>query len=176
MDLRSSPGMVVLTAILAVLPAASFAAGEKPCLTAEQATKMLNKDICISAHVYDVVQLADGTRFLDICMPDTPDEGCRFTIVSLWEDHDEVGELRKYRDRDVRIRGLVRPMHGRAGIFLSHERQFYGGPPRFKPNPRLAHGFTGEQDRPPVSDPNLRPQGGHRAFMNSKDKEPLPAK
>lgn len=172
MDLRR----FCLTVFALAAPLVGFAGRPKPCLTADQAIKMLNKDICISAHVYDVVQLADGTRFLDICTPDTPDEGCRFTIVSLWEDHGEVGELRKYRDRDVRIRGLVRPMHGRAGIFLSHERQFYGGTPRFKPNPRLAHGFTGEQDRPPLSDPNLRPQGGRRAFMNAKDKEPLAAK
>ena len=172
MDLRR----LCLAVFALIAPLVGFAGGPKPCLSADQAIKMLNKDICIAAHVYDVVQLPDGTRFLDICTPDTPDERCRFTILSLWEDHGEVGELRKYRDRDVRIRGLVRPMHGRAGIFLSHERQFYGGPPRFKPNARLAHGFTGEQDRPPLADPNLRPQGGHRAFMNAKDKEPQAAK
>ncbi len=87
-----------------------------------------------------------------------------------------VGELNKYRDADVQIRGIVQPMHGRAGMVLSHARQFYGGPPRFKPNPLLARGFTAEQERPPISDPNLRPQGGRRAFMNTRDQEPLPAK
>jgi hypothetical protein len=132
---------------------------------------MLNKDVCISAHIYDVVQLPDGTRFLDVCTPETPDEKCRFTVVSLWEDHDAVGELKKYRDLDVQIRGIVQPMHGRAGLVLSHARQFNGGPPKFKPNPRLAHGFNGEASRPPISDPNLRPQGGARAFMNSRDQE-----
>jgi hypothetical protein len=91
--------------------------------------------------------------------------------VSLWEDHDEVGELRKYRDMDVHIRGIVRPMHGRAGMVLSHARQFYGGPPKFRPNPMLARGFNAEQSRPPVSDPNLRSQSGGRAFMNSRDQE-----
>ncbi len=137
---------------------------------------MLNKDICITAHVYDVVQLPDGTRFLDICTPQTADDACRFTIVSLWEDHDEVGELRKYRDMDVQVRGIVQPMHGRAGMVLSHARQFSGGPPKFRPNPKLVRGFSADQNRPPVSDPNLRSQGGGRAFMNTRDQETLPAK
>jgi hypothetical protein len=77
---------------------------------------MLNKDVCISAHVYEVVELPDGTRFLDVCSPQTSDDQCRFTVVSLPEDRDDVGELRKYRDADVQIRGIVQPMHGRAGM------------------------------------------------------------
>jgi hypothetical protein len=145
-------------------------------VTADEASRMLNQDICISAHIYEVMELPDGTRYLDVCPPDTPDAGCRFTIISFPDDRDEVGELRKYRDMDVHVRGLVRPMHGRAGIVLSHARQFYGGPPKFRPNPKLARGFTGEQDRPPVSDPNLRSQGSPRGFMNSRNREPLPRK
>jgi hypothetical protein len=164
---------------LAVLPAfaqlASFAA-PKPCVTADQAAKLLKKDVCITAHVYDVVQLPDGTRFLDVCSPDTPDEKCRFTIVSLWQDHEDVGELTKYRDMDVQVRGIVQPMHGRAGMVLNHVRQFNGGPPKFKPNPLLARGFTAEDSRPPVSDPNLKSQGGRRAFMNTRDQQPSPGK
>ena len=148
----------------------------KPCVSSESATHQVNKDVCIAAHVYDVVQLPDGTRFLDICSPETPDDRCRFTIVSLWEDHNDVGELRKYRDMDVKVRGIVRPMHGRAGMVLSHARQFYGGPPKFNPNPKLVRGFNGEQEKPPVSDPNLRSQGAGRAFMNSRNREALPAK
>ena len=109
------------------------------------AAQILNKDICISAHIYDVVQLPDGTRFLDVCSPQTPDDQCRFTVVSLPADRTEVGELTKYRDADVQIRGIVQPMHGRAGMVLSHARQFYGGPPKFKPNPLLARGFSAEQ-------------------------------
>jgi len=147
-----------------------------PCFSADEASRLLNQDVCLSAHVYDVVELPDGTRFLDICSPGTPDEKCRFTIVSLWEDREEVGELRKYRDMDVHVRGIVRSMHGRAGLVLSHARQFNGGPPRFRPNPRLQRGFTGEQARPPINDPNLRSQGGRRAFMNTRDKEPAPAR
>ena len=157
-------------------PLLAFAGQPKPCLTAQEASRVLNKDICITAHVFDVVQSPDGTRFLDICAPEIPDESCRFTIVSLWEDHDDVGELNKFRDSDVSIRGQVRPMHGRSGMMLSHARQFHGGPPKFRPNPKLIHGFNGEQERPPISDPNLRQHGGHRAFMNSRNQEILPAK
>lgn len=130
-------------------PSLAFAGGQKPCVSADEASKLINKDVCISAHIYDVVELPNGTRFLDVCTPETPDDHCRFTIVSLWEDHGEVGELRKYKDMDVRVRGLVQPMHGRAGMYLSHVRQFYGGPPKFKPNPKLIRGFGAEQSRPP---------------------------
>jgi hypothetical protein len=116
------------------------------------------------------------SRFLDVCTPQTPDQACRFTIVSLWEDHDEVGELQKFRHMDVQIRGIVQPMHGRVGMVLSHARQFSGGPPKFKPNPKLARGFNADQSRPPVNDPNLRSQGAGRAFMNTRDQETRPAK
>jgi hypothetical protein len=153
-----------------------FAASPKPCVSADEASKLLNKDVCVSAHVYDVVELTNGMRFLDVCTPQTPDDACRFTIVSMSEDRDEVGELRKYKDMDVRIRGLVQPMHGRAGMVLSHARQFSGGPPKFKPNPKLAQGFNSEQSRPPISDPNLSSQGSRRAFMNTRDQETRPAK
>jgi hypothetical protein len=165
-----------LAILVICAPTFSLAAKPKPCVSAEQAAQVLNKDVCISAHIYDVVQLPDGTRFLDVCSPQTPDDQCRFTVVSLPEDRSEVGELTKYRDANVQIRGIVQPMHGRAGMVLSHARQFYGGPPKFKPNPLLARGFTAEQERPAINDPNLRSQGGHRSFMNTRDQEPLPAK
>jgi hypothetical protein len=167
-------GFFLLLAFFA--PALVSAAKPKPCVTAEEATKLIDKDVCVSAHVYDVVELPDGTRFLDVCAPLTPDEQCRFTIISLWEDREDVGELRKYRDMNVQVRGIVRPMHGRAGMVVSHARQFYGGPPRFRPNPKLARGFNAEESRPPIRDPNLRAQGGGRSFMNSRDRETLPRK
>jgi hypothetical protein len=171
MSLRRQIWLAVVAASLSV-----HASAPKPCVTADQAAKMLNKDVCISAHIYDVVQLPDGMRFLDVCSPETPDADCRFTIVSLWQDRDTVGELNQYRNMNVQVRGIVQPMHGRAGIVLSHARQFRGGPPRFRPNPLLARGFDAEESRPPVNDPNLKPQGGRRAFMNTKDQETLPGK
>jgi hypothetical protein len=166
----------ICATLLTLVPTLAIAAKPKPCVTADQAAQMLNKDVCISAHIYDVVRLPDGTRFLDVCSPQITDDKCRFTVVSYREDHIEVGELKKYRDMDVEIRGIVQPMHGRAGMVLSHARQFHGGPPKFRPNPLLARGFDAEQERPPVNDPNLRSQGGRRAFMNTRDQETLPGK
>ena len=154
-------------------PCLAFASHGKPCVTTDQAGKLLHKDICITAHVYDVVELPDGTRYLDVCSPDTPDEKCVFTILNPWQDREEVGELRQYRDLDVHIRGIVEPMHGRSGIILSHVRQFNGGPPRFRPIPLLLHGFAGDQSRPPMRDPNLHSSGSHRSFMSSTAHEPV---
>ncbi len=167
--------LFVLFAILAA-SALAFARKPRPCFTADQASRMLDKDVCVSAHIYDVVRLPDGTRFLDVCSPETPDAACRFTIVSPWEDRDDVGRLQKYRDMNVHIRGIVRPMRGRSGMILSHIRQFNGGPPKFRPNPRLAYGFDAEEDRPPIRDPNLRSQGAARSFMNSRNQETRPSK
>ena len=161
----------VIATLAAAGPLALMAAKQKVCVAAEDAPKMQNKEVCISAHIYDVVTLPDGTRFLDVCAPETPDDACRFTIVSLREDRSEVGELTQYRNADVQVRGIVRPMHGRSGMVLSHARQFHGGPPKFRPNPKLARGFTAETDRPPIQDPNLRAQGGVRSFMNSRERE-----
>lgn len=173
---KGSASRRLVCALLVAGPSLALAGAPKSCIPAADATKMVSKDICVSAHIYDVVQLPDGTRFLDVCSPDTPDEQCRFTIVSLWQDREEVGELTRYKDMDVRIRGIVQPMRGRAGIVLSHLRQFNGGPPKFRPNPLLARDFNAEQERPPVSDPNLRSQGGRRSFMNTRDQETLPPK
>lgn len=147
----------------------------KTCLPIDEAVKQPNKDVCITAHVYALVELADGVRFLDVCPPDLPDAQCRFTLLSLPEDRDEVGELRQYRDQDVTLRGVVRATRGRMGMVISHVRQFRGGPERFRPNPKLFKDFNGESDRPPVRDPNLASGGRHRSFMNSSDRESLPA-
>jgi hypothetical protein len=158
------------------MPASAFAGGSKNCVTADEAAKELNKDVCITAHIYEVVELPNGTRFLDVCSPQTPDDSCHFTIMSLREDRTEVGDLVKYGNSDVRIRGVVQSMHGRYGMQLSHARQFYGGPPKFKPNPKLLRGFDAEQDRRPVNDPNLHSQGGRRAFMDTRDQTPRSVK
>jgi hypothetical protein len=169
------PHSRLLTVCLFLCAASGIHAARK-CVPADEASKHLDKDVCVTAHIYDVVELPDGTRFLDVCTPQTPDDLCRFTIVSYWEDRGEVGELRKYKDMDVQVRGIVRSMHGRSGMIVSHARQFYGGPPKFKPNPMLARGFSAEQDRPPIGDPNLRRQGGGRGFMNPRNQETRPAK
>lgn len=162
--------------LVALLPAMAFARAPKPCVTAATAAQRLHKDLCVSVHIYDVVELPDGTRFLDVCSPQTPDEKCRFTIVVLPADLATVGALSRYRDKDVQIRGIVRSAHGFAWMQLSDARQFHGGRPKFTPNSRLARGFNAGQDRPPLYDPNLRHHGGRRAYMNTRDQETLPAK
>ena len=163
-------------ALVALAPALCFGARHRHCYTTGQAAKMIHKDICVTAHIYEVVRLPDGTRFLDVCSPTTPDAACRFTIVSFRQDRDDVGRLRQYRNKNVEILGIVQPMHGRAGIVLSQIRQFHGGPPRFRPNPRLLGGFQADSDQPAVYDPNLRSYGHGRSFMNSRDQETRPAK
>jgi hypothetical protein len=168
-------GLSRLTASLALLGSFSLAATPpKPCVSIEQAALWLNKDVCISAHVFDIAQLPDGTRVLDVCPPQTSGKNCDFTIVSLNEDRAEVGELTRYRDMDITLRGRVQPLRGRAGMMLSHVGQFQGGPPRFKPNPILLRGFGGDQERPPLSDPNLRRQGGRNAYVNTRDQVARP--
>ena len=147
----------------------------KTCLPIDEAAKQPNKDVCITAHIYALVELADGVRFLDVCPPELPDAQCRFTLLSLPEDRDEVGDLRQYRDQDVTLRGVVRATHGRMGMVISHIRQFRGGPEKFRPNPKLLKGFNGESNRNPVRDPNLASSGRHRSFMNSSDREALPS-
>lgn len=148
---------------------------QRPCVAVAQAVQQPNKDICVSAHVFDVVQLSDGTRFLDVCPADVPDDQCRFTLMSLREDRDDVGDLRQYRDKDVEVRGIVRATRGRMGMLISHVRQFSGGPEKFRPNPRLLKDFNGQSDRMPVRDPNLASSGRHRSFMNRSDTQELPA-
>ncbi len=161
--------------LLCMYPAMAFAGHGKSCVPPDQAGRFLHKDVCITAHIYDVVELPDGTRYLDVCSPDTPDQHCVFTIINPWQDREEVGELRQYRNLDVNIRGIVEPMRGRAGMILNHARQFNGGSPRFRPNPLLLHGFTGDQARPPMRDPNLHSSGSHRSFMSTQNREPTSA-
>ena len=146
----------------------------KPCVTADEATKMINKDVCITAHVYEVVELPDGTRFLDICTPETPDERCRFTIVSFWEDHDLVGELRKYREHEC-AGSRDRALHART--------RRNGGEPCTAVLRRAAkvqaEPATGARiQRRAGKGAPFRSQpaypGRGRSFMNFNDREPLP--
>lgn len=151
-----------------MIPACAWA-GQKSCMPASEASKQINKDICVTAHVYDVVELPTGTRFLDLCSPLMSDEQCVFTIVSYQQDRMDVGDLARYRDADIEVRGRVEPMHGRAGMVLSHVRQFHGGPPKFRPNPKLVRGFTADEGHAPIADPNLRRQGYGRGFMRNSE-------
>ncbi len=156
---------VTALALLVLCPAAALAAN-RPCYPSSEAAQHLQKDVCIRAHVYDVVQLADGTRFLDVCSPETPDEQCRFSIVSLKEDRREVGDLETFRGSDIQIRGTVHPFAGRAEIVLTHARQFHGGGEKFRPNPALIKGFSAEDHATAFSDPGLR-ASRHRSALHA---------
>ena len=149
---------VILLFNAVALPAA------RPCHAPEAALSHANKDICINAHVYDVVELSDGTRFLDLCKPETPDEQCRFTVVSRRADRKDVGDLEQYRQQDVQIRGIVRAYDGQGEIILSHARQFRGGAEKFVPNPALLHGFSAEDNRTAFHDPALKSGHHHSIF------------
>jgi hypothetical protein len=155
-----------VSALVLLLLSPMMLFSEKTCYPPEDALAHQNKDVCIAAHVYDVVELADGTRFLDVCSPDTLDEQCRFTVMSANGDRKTVGDLNAFRQQDIRIRGVVRPFGGRGEILLSDARQFHGGAEKFRPNPALLHGFSAEDARPAVSDPALK-SGHHRSVFQT---------
>src|SRR5271156_517265 len=139
----------------------SLAADMKPCFDIQQAGQRLNQNVCVRAHVYDVIELADGTRFLDVCSPETSDAACRFTIISLRQDRKEVGDLQSLRSQEVEIRGTVHSFADRAGMILSHQRQLHGGAEKFRPNPALLKGFSAADGKSAFDDPAFK-SGGHR--------------
>lgn len=138
--------------ILASLPA--FAA--KTCIAPDDTASSLNKDVCVKAHVYDVVRLSSGTRFLDTCSPDTPDNLCHFTVISLPEDQKEVGSLDALKGQDIQIRGKVRNFSDHREIILSHQRQLHGGAEKFRPNPVLMKKYEAGEHNMAFRDPNAR--------------------
>lgn len=145
----------------------SALASIRECFPPESASRHVNKDICVAGHVYDVIELSDGTRFLDLCSPDIPDEQCRFSIVSLKADRKEVGDLNRYREQDIQVRGIVRPFNYRTEIVLSHERQFHGGSEKFRPNPALLKGFSAEDSETAFRDPGSR-SSHHKSSFNKR--------
>ena len=113
----------------------------------------------MTAHVYNIAQLRDGTRFLDTCSAETSDADCRFTIASLPQDTRDVGDLNGLRGKDIELRGMVHSVNDRSLMYLSDARQLHGGAEKFHPNPALLVGFGAEQSKAPVHDPSL--SGNH---------------
>lgn len=120
------------------------AAKTKPCIAPDQALQHVDQDVCVAAHVYTVVPAAQGTRFLDVCSPQTLDDACHFTIVSFHTDANDVGDLTPLVDKNIQIRGTVRSFEGRAEIVLNRREQLHGGKPKFHANPRLVQSFSAE--------------------------------
>ncbi len=138
-------------------------AASRPCYGTLEAGQHLNQDVCISAHVYDVIELADGTRFLDVCSPETSDAACHFTVISLRQDRQEVGVLDGLRSQQIEIRGTVHSFADRAGIVLSHARQLHGGAEKFRPNPALMKGFSAADGKSAFDDPAFKSGGHHHS-------------
>jgi hypothetical protein len=139
-----------LIALALITPAAR--ARDNGCITPDLASQHVNKDVCLMAHVYDVIELSDGTRFLDLCSPLTTDSECRFTVVSFHADRKDVGDLEQYRGLDIQLRGTIRPFNTRMEMVLSRERQFHGGSEKFRPNPTLLKGFSAENHNTAFTD------------------------
>jgi len=151
---------------LVLLPSLALNAATTRCHPASEAAAYTGKDVCIAAHVYDVAELRDGTRFLDTCSADTSDTDCRFTIASLPEDKHEVGDLAALRGQDIKLRGTIHSVNQRSLIYLSNARQLHGGAEKFRPNPALLSGFAAEDGKPPVHDPSLNGgSSGRRASV-----------
>lgn len=139
-------------------------ASNRPCCTPEQASEHAGKEICLSAHVYDVVEDKDGMRYLDVCRPGPPEESCRFAVVSLPTDRKDVGSLEGFREQDVQLRGVVHAMHGQSVMLLSHVRQFHDGPEKFRPNPELLSNFSADHEGMGFRDPSM---SGHKSKQAS---------
>lgn len=160
---RSLGGTAIMVAISWPV---QLMAGARICYGPEDALRHLNQDACISAHVYDVVQLTDGTRLLDVCSPQTPDRDCIFSIVSLREDRKEVGDLDSFKGKDIQIRGVIHSFNDQAAIVLSNSRQFHGGPEKFRPNPELIRGFSAEDGKSAFEDPAFKSSGHHHKTIS----------
>lgn len=144
---------------LLLLSSVSLHAATRVCHPVSEAARYTGKDVCITAHIYDLAELRDGTRFLDACSPETSDADCRFTIASLPQDRRDAGDLESLRGKDIDLRGTVHSVNQRSLIYLSSARQLHGGAEKFRPNPALLAGFGAEQGKAPIHDPAL--SGNH---------------
>jgi hypothetical protein len=127
----------------ALLPAVT-AQARVPACSSTEATLHASTDACVTGHVFDIVTVEGGTRFLDLCSPDTPDNACHFSIVSYRKDSRKVGDLEQLRGKDIAIRGALLSHDQRLVLVLNDQRQLHGGVPRFTPDARLVHGLSTE--------------------------------
>ena len=153
-----------------LLAAALPASAARRCDSPGTATRHLHHKVCVKAHVYREIHLKDGTRILDVCSPRTSSARCKFAFVSLNENRKKVGSLKKYIGREIKVRGKIRPVHGRAEILLTRARQVQVAQrrelahkkdtrarrSRFHPNPQLLKSFNANQGRMPIAAPAFR--------------------
>ena len=136
------PLLVVLSILPMLASVPTWAA--HACISPDQALQHVDKNTCVTAHVYRVVDAARGTHFLDVCSPQTPDADCHFFVVSFGRDRKSVGDLQALVNQTIHIRGTVQTIQGRADIVLSSQRQLHGGKEKFHPNPQLVKSFSAE--------------------------------
>ncbi len=134
----------MLTLLLLPFVANSARASKKTCIVPNETLAHINKSVCVTAHVYRVVDAANGTHFLDVCSPKTSDIDCHFFVVSFSKDEKSVGDLQTLVNQTIHIRGTVHTVQGRADIVLSSKQQLHGGKEKFHPNPQLVKSFSAE--------------------------------
>ncbi len=135
---------LLIATLLAAMPPCALAATKQVCISPDEALRHVNKNVCVQAHVYRLVDAANGIHFLDVCSPQTADSDCHFFILSLSRDEASVGDLQSLVDQTIRIRGTVHTIQGRAEIVLSSHEQLHGGKEKFHPNPQLVKSFSAE--------------------------------
>ena len=128
-----------------------YAIAARPCYTPEEASAHAGKDVCIKAHVYGIEQATDGIRTLNVCGAGIANADCRFAIVSLPADRNDVGSLESLLDKDIEVRSTVHSLSGTSVILLSEGRQLHGGAEKFRPNPALLSGFSAADQRHGIS-------------------------
>ena len=136
------PRLLIFPLLLSIFPA--FGSTKRVCIQPEDALQHVSKDACVTAHVYRVVDAADGIHFLDVCSPDTLDADCHFFILSLSRDEKSVGNLENLVGQTIQIRGTIHAIQGRAEMTFSSQEQLHDGKPRFHPNPELVKSFSAE--------------------------------
>ena len=134
--------LIALSTIAVLMPAVAFA--KHTCISPAAALQHAGKDVCVSAHIYRVVDDAAGVRFLDVCSPETSDADCHFFILSFSRDEKSVGDVDSLVNQTIQIRGTIRTIQGRAEIVLNTKDQLHGGKEKFHPNPRLVKSFSAE--------------------------------
>src|SRR6185437_12484367 len=122
----------------------AVAAKQQECISPGEALQHINKNVCVAAHVYRVVDAEEGVHFLDVCSPETSDADCHFFIISLSRDEKSVGDLHQLAGQTIQIRGTIHTVQDHATMVLISREQLHGGKEKFHPNPQLVKSFSAE--------------------------------
>jgi hypothetical protein len=110
---------ILLAALLLFAPAA-FA---EDCLTLDQVSQNVGKNVCVTAKVLKVYEARSGHTYFDFC-EDFRD--CPFTAVVFRGDKKNVGDLKQYEGKEIKIYGELKDYKGKPEIIISDRRQFSG--------------------------------------------------